>query len=157
MTIRLMELLEEMRRAINCNQKAISELKQSYTESTNCLVLKSQIRMTYEKMKMYHDNFEIQMKTGVVIVPHYFDVICVPSNTDLEVQDGKNAIRTWRYNMTNTNRDFEKGEKIHCKSWCDLRTTALILSSKGYGVAVIGFSDMSDDILTVTEVPEEKE
>ena len=43
--------------------------------------------------------------------------------------------------MTNTNRDFEKGEKIHCKSWQDLRTTALILSSKGYGVAVIGFGE----------------
>lgn len=56
--------------------------------------------------------------------------------------------------MTNTNRNFEQGEKIHCKSWQDLRTTALCLSSKGYGVAVIGFSDMSDDILTVTEVPE---
>lgn len=56
--------------------------------------------------------------------------------------------------MTNTNREFTQGEKIHCKSWQDLRTTALCLSSKGYGVAVIGFSDMSDDILTVTEVPE---
>lgn len=59
--------------------------------------------------------------------------------------------------MTNTNREFKNGEKIHCKSWQDLRTTALCLSSKGYGVAVIGFSDMSDDILTVTEVPEVKE
>ena len=89
MTIRLMKILEEMRRAINCNQKAISELKQSCTESTNCLVLKPQIRMTYEKMKRYHDDFERQMKTGVVIVPCYFDVICVPSNTDLEVQHDK--------------------------------------------------------------------
>lgn len=59
--------------------------------------------------------------------------------------------------MTNTNREFTQGEKIHCKSWQDLRTTALCLSSKGYGVAVIGFSDMSDDILTVTEVPESAE
>ena len=59
--------------------------------------------------------------------------------------------------MTNTNREFTQGEKIHCKSWQDLFTTALCLSSKGYGVAVIGFSDMSDDILTVTEVPEVKE
>ena len=59
--------------------------------------------------------------------------------------------------MTNTNREFTQGEKIYCKSWQDLKTTALILSSKGYGVAVIGFSDMSDDILTVTAVPEEEE
>ena len=59
--------------------------------------------------------------------------------------------------MTNTNRNFELNERIHCKSWQDLRTTALILSSKGYGVAVIGFSDMSDDILTVTAVPESEE
>lgn len=59
--------------------------------------------------------------------------------------------------MTNTNRDFTQGEKIHCKSWQDLHTTALCLSSKGYGVAVIGFSDISDDILTVVEVQESEE
>ena len=55
------------------------------------------------------------------------------------------------------NKEYEVGDKIHCVSWLDVRTTALILSSKGYGVAVVGFSDMSDDILTVTAVPEEEE
>jgi hypothetical protein len=46
--------------------------------------------------------------------------------------------------------DFHEGDKIQCKNWKDLRRTALILTSIGYGVSVIGFSDMSDDILTIT-------
>ena len=49
-----------------------------------------------------------------------------------------------------TNRDLQVGDKIHCKNWKDLRRTALILSTEGYGVTVIGFSDMSDNILTIT-------
>lgn len=59
--------------------------------------------------------------------------------------------------MINTNRDFELHERVHCNSFQELKTTALILSSKGYGVAVIGFSDMSDDILTITALPEQND
>ena len=51
--------------------------------------------------------------------------------------------------------DLEIGDRIHCKNWKDLRNMALNLSAEGYGVAVIGFADMSDDILTITELPEE--
>ena len=51
-------------------------------------------------------------------------------------------------------RDLQIGDRIHCKNWKDLRTTALQLSAEGYGVAVIGFADMSEDILTITALPE---
>ena len=47
-------------------------------------------------------------------------------------------------------KEFRYGDKIRCKNWKDLRRTALVLSSIGYGVSVVGFSDMSDDILTIT-------
>ena len=86
MTIRLMEILEEMRRAINCNQEAISELKKSCKEPKNCLVLRAQFGMTYKNMKDYHDNFERQMKTGVVVIPHYFDVIYVPEGVEVRTE-----------------------------------------------------------------------
>lgn len=49
------------------------------------------------------------------------------------------------------------GDRIYCASWRDLKKTALQLSSEGYGVTVIGFSDMSDNILTITALPEKKE
>lgn len=49
------------------------------------------------------------------------------------------------------------GDRIYCASWRDLKNTALQLSSEGYGVTVIGFSDMSDNILTITALPEHKE
>lgn len=54
-------------------------------------------------------------------------------------------------------QDLKAGDRIHCRNWKDLQTTALSLSAEGYGVAVIGFQDMSDDVLTITEVPETKE
>ena len=47
-------------------------------------------------------------------------------------------------------KEYEVGDKIKCKDWKDLRHKALLLSSEGYGVEVIGFSDMSDNILTIT-------
>lgn len=47
-------------------------------------------------------------------------------------------------------KEFHYGDKIQCKSWKELRRKALILSSIGYGVSVVGFSDMSDNILTIT-------
>lgn len=46
------------------------------------------------------------------------------------------------------------GDRIKCKNWKDLKKTAFALASEGYGVAVIGFGDMSDDILTITALPE---
>ena len=38
-----------------------------------------------------------------------------------------------------------------------MQTTALSLSADGYGVSVIGFEDMFDDILTITAVPEKQD
>lgn len=52
---------------------------------------------------------------------------------------------------------FKVGDKIKCKSWRQLRSLAFTLSSKGYGVAVNGFADMSDDILTIMALPIEGE
>lgn len=49
---------------------------------------------------------------------------------------------------------LEIGDRIKCKNWRDLKTTALNLSSEGYGVSVIGFQDMADDVLTITALPE---
>ena len=51
-------------------------------------------------------------------------------------------------------QDLKAGDKIHCHSWKDLKNTALNLSGEGYGVSVIGFGDMSDNILTITALPE---
>lgn len=51
-------------------------------------------------------------------------------------------------------RTLQIGDKIHCRSWKDLKRTAFNLSSEGYGVEVIGFGDMSDNILTITAMPE---
>ena len=41
-------------------------------------------------------------------------------------------------------------DRIHCHSWKNLKQIAFALSSEGYGVAVIGFADMSDNVLTIT-------
>lgn len=51
-------------------------------------------------------------------------------------------------------RDLHVGDRIKCRNWKDLKVTALNLSGEGYGVEVIGFADMSDDILTITALPE---
>ena len=51
----------------------------------------------------------------------------------------------------------KKGQKIHFVTWKSLMGEALRLSSLGYGVAVIGFSDMSENILTITELPKGEE
>ena len=57
--------------------------------------------------------------------------------------------------MDKTKR-YGLGARIFCKSWEQLLTTGLILSSKGYGVNVIGHEDMMNDVLTITALPEEK-
>lgn len=51
-------------------------------------------------------------------------------------------------------KDLRLGDRIKCKNWKDLKRTAFALASEGYGVTVIGFGDMSDDILTITALPE---
>ena len=51
----------------------------------------------------------------------------------------------------------KKGDKIECRNYKELISTAFKLSSLGYGVAVIGLSDIMCDMLTITEEPEEKE
>ena len=56
--------------------------------------------------------------------------------------------------MTYNEYDLKLGDKIRCKNWKDLKRTALNLSAEGYGVTVVGFGDMADDILTITALPE---
>lgn len=56
--------------------------------------------------------------------------------------------------------ELKLGDKIYCKDNRDLRRWALNLSAEGYGVAVLGYHDIYEHILTVTELPigeEEKE
>lgn len=50
--------------------------------------------------------------------------------------------------------EYKTGDKIQCLNSRDLRLRALNLSSKGYGVAVIGFKDIDEHILTITALPE---
>jgi hypothetical protein len=52
---------------------------------------------------------------------------------------------------------LEVGDRIYCKSHRDLKTTALHLSSEGYGLAVLGFQDIDDNVLTITSIPEGSE
>ena len=52
---------------------------------------------------------------------------------------------------------YELGERISYPTWAHLRSAALRLSSEGYGVAVIGFADISENVLTIMAVPEEEE
>ena len=51
---------------------------------------------------------------------------------------------------------LEIGTRIKCKSWRELKNYALRLSSEGYGVEVIGFADMSDNVLTITALPDKE-
>ena len=48
---------------------------------------------------------------------------------------------------------YRVGDKVRFLSWKSLLKRAFQLSSIGYGVAVIGFSDMSDNVLTITAIP----
>lgn len=52
-------------------------------------------------------------------------------------------------------KQYQKGEKIHFRTWAELKRGAFKLSTLGYGVIVAGFSDMSDNILTILEVPDD--
>ena len=46
------------------------------------------------------------------------------------------------------------GDKVRCKTWKELKALALQLSAEGFGVQVIGFHDMSENILTISALPE---
>ena len=50
--------------------------------------------------------------------------------------------------------EYKIGDKIPFVSWKRLLNMAFTLSSMGYGVSVIGFNDMSDNVLTITALPE---
>ena len=52
---------------------------------------------------------------------------------------------------------FKVGDRLYCRTWKDLQKQALLLSSEGYGVSVIGFGDMSDNVLTITAEKEGEE
>ena len=54
------------------------------------------------------------------------------------------------------NFDYKLGDKLSCKSWSELKRKAFQISSLGYGVEVIGFHDMSENILTITALPEKE-
>ena len=54
-------------------------------------------------------------------------------------------------------KEYRVGDKIECVFPTIMKRTAFSLSSKGYGVAIIGLSDIEDHILTITELPKIKE
>lgn len=47
------------------------------------------------------------------------------------------------------------GQRIECVTFTALKRLAFRLSSHGYGVSIIGLSDIEDHVLTVTAVPED--
>lgn len=59
--------------------------------------------------------------------------------------------------MKDKDYTYQIGDRIQCKGWKKLKNKALQLASLGYGVAVLGFSDMADNVLTITALPERKE
>ena len=52
------------------------------------------------------------------------------------------------------NRILQLGDKIQCKDNRDMRRWALNLSAEGYGVALLGYHDIYENILTITALPE---
>lgn len=49
------------------------------------------------------------------------------------------------------------GDKVRFSSWRSLKQNALCWSALGYGVCVVGFQGIQENILTITALPEEKE
>jgi hypothetical protein len=49
------------------------------------LIIKTDVRMTTETMHNYQKLFAEQLKTGVVLIPAYFDAVLVNVPTDVEV------------------------------------------------------------------------
>ena len=56
--------------------------------------------------------------------------------------------------MKMDNRILQLGDKIQCKDNRDMRRWALNLSAEGYGVALLGYHDIYENILTITALPE---
>ena len=54
------------------------------------------------------------------------------------------------------NRILHLGDKIQCKDNRDMRRWALNLSAEGYGIALLGYHDIYENILTITALPEEE-
>ena len=53
-------------------------------------------------------------------------------------------------------KQYEVGDKIECATFQKMKWMAFRLSSKGYGVSVIGLQDIEEHTLTVTALPEER-
>lgn len=51
-------------------------------------------------------------------------------------------------------REYEIGDRIKHLTFTEMKRRAFRLSSKGYGVSIIGLSDIEDHTLTITAVPE---
>ena len=51
-------------------------------------------------------------------------------------------------------KQYEVGDKIECATFQKMKWMAFRLSSKGYGVAVIGLADIEEHTLTITATPE---
>ena len=51
--------------------------------------------------------------------------------------------------------NLKVGDKIHLSSPRELRKWALNLSAEGYGVAILGYHDIHDNILTITDLPKD--
>ena len=51
-------------------------------------------------------------------------------------------------------KSLQIGDRIRCKNNRDLRHTAFVLSSDGYGIAILGYCDLMDYVLTITELPD---
>ena len=53
-------------------------------------------------------------------------------------------------------KQYEVGDRIECNTFQKMKWMAFKLSSKGYGVAVIGLADIEEHTLTITAVSEGK-
>lgn len=49
---------------------------------------------------------------------------------------------------------YKPGQRIECITARELKRIAFKLSSRGYGVAIIGLNDIEDHVLTITALPE---
>jgi hypothetical protein len=69
------------------------------------LVIKTDVRMTTETMRRFQQLFAEQLKTGVVIIPAYFDAVLVNVPKDVEV-----VIEACRYDSLLDKEFHIKGE-----------------------------------------------
>ena len=59
--------------------------------------------------------------------------------------------------IVGTSNMLAVGDRIQCKDYRDLRRWALRLSADGYGIGILGYHDIYDNILTITALPEGSE